>query len=360
MAQGNAGNPCGMSGATKSSTWLPAASPPGGHQQGVVEEVIGAADGEERRGQPTEVGEDRGDGRIADVPRAWCPGGSTRRTWRCRRGSSMSGPSVASHPPLARRQPPVEDPEHEVGAVDPVGGMELVADPQQHRSRHVATGRLAPDGATRLGAEVLGGVVEQPGGHRDAVVGARRVGVLGGEPVVDDMPPPAGGRGTARRWPGSFITGAPRIIPPPWKWRYTAVGGAVGDEHPTRHPGDLAVDPRHPRRRERSGRTTCVEKKARSCRSVGGSPCPANPPLGDGLHPRYAHDGTPRRASASKPVGTTVASPCPSPGAPPRRRAGPPTGPPGRRAGTGGGSGDQGADPSRIHEHHQQTDDGRR
>ena len=30
------------------------------------------------------------------------------------------------------------------------------------------------------------------------------------------------------RLPRSFITGAPRIMPPPWKWRYTAVAGSSG------------------------------------------------------------------------------------------------------------------------------------
>jgi len=92
-----------------------------GHEQGVVEEVVGGADAEEGRRQVAEVGVGRRDLRCPALL-VGHPGqvavAEAEDARRVQQVGSVGGPHAA----LAGCATPVHDPEHEVGAQHPVEG----------------------------------------------------------------------------------------------------------------------------------------------------------------------------------------------------------------------------------------------
>jgi hypothetical protein len=117
---------------------------------------------------------------------------------------------------------------------------ELVADPQQRVDRVVAAGRLAAD--QQAGRPELGfGVVDQPAGHRQAVVGALGEGVLRRQPVVDGHD-----RDAVLLHVGDVAgvveLGAADHHPAPVEVEVDRGGRAVGAEGAAGHAGDVLVD----------------------------------------------------------------------------------------------------------------------
>ena len=148
------------------------------HEERVVEQRVARADGEEGRRHSAQIGVERRD--VGGAPILVV---RQKRVVEFRHVPSAKNEPFVAKRPLARRHREV------VRAVDQVGRPEprvrvSVAHAQERHRGQMSAGRLAADGQ-HVSVELLAAVLDDPERRRLAVVGRRRVRMLGGETIFD-------------------------------------------------------------------------------------------------------------------------------------------------------------------------------